>query len=133
MSTVSIVVPTIVPLPIVIIITAVIVTKHIDTEAHAKQKILELREKAKKQQQWFEDHLVSSVEIAKQAEKILKNQIAGMEDRHERRSNSGPKSNCNMRYAYKGTRPKSTHSKRPSTSCASKWTWGRKEYVWELV
>ena len=35
------------------------ITKHIDKEAHAKQ------------------------EVAKQAEKILKNQIAGMEDHHE--------------------------------------------------
>ena len=59
-------------------------TKHIDTEAHAEQKILELREEAKKQQQWFEDHLASSAEVAKQTEQILKNQIAGMEDRHER-------------------------------------------------
>ena len=59
-------------------------TKHIDTEAHAEQKILELREEAKKQQQWFEDHLASSAEVAKQAEQILKNQIVGMEDRHER-------------------------------------------------
>ena len=59
-------------------------TKRIDVEAHAEQKILELREEAKKQQQWFEDHLASSAEVAKQAEQILKNQIAGMEDRHER-------------------------------------------------
>ena len=48
-------------------------TKRIDLEAHAEQKILELREVAKKQQQWFEDHLVSSAEVAKQAEQILKN------------------------------------------------------------
>ena len=46
-------------------------TKHIDTEAHAKQKILELREEEKKQ-------------ILKLAEQILKNQIAGMEERHAR-------------------------------------------------
>ena len=59
-------------------------TKRIDVEAHAEQKILELREEAKKQQQWFEDHMASSAEVAKQAEQILKNQIAGMEDRHER-------------------------------------------------
>ena len=44
-------------------------TKHIDTEAHAKKKILELREEEKKQ-------------ILKLAEQILKNQIAGMEERH---------------------------------------------------
>ena len=31
-----------------------------------------------------EDHLASSAEVAKQAEQILKNQIAGMEDHHER-------------------------------------------------
>ena len=40
-------------------------TKHINTEAHAKPKILELREEVKKQQQWFEDHLASSTELAK--------------------------------------------------------------------
>ena len=59
-------------------------TKHIDTKAHVEQKIPELREEAKKQKQWFEDHLASSAELAKQAEQILKNQIAGMEERHER-------------------------------------------------
>ena len=59
-------------------------TKHINTEAHAEQKILELREEAKKQQQWFEDHLASSTELAKQVEQILKNQIAGIEERHAR-------------------------------------------------
>ena len=58
-------------------------TKRIDMEAHAEQKIMELREEAKKQQQWFDDHLASSAEVAKQAEQILKNQIAGMEDCHE--------------------------------------------------
>ena len=60
------------------------ITKHIEMEAHAEQKILELREEAKKQQQWFDDHLASREEVAKQAEQILKNQIAGMEDRHEK-------------------------------------------------
>ena len=59
-------------------------TKRIDTEAHAEQKILEMREEAKKQKHWFEDHLVSNAEVAKQAEQILKNQIVGMEGRHER-------------------------------------------------
>ena len=59
-------------------------TKHINTEAHAEQKILELRENAKKQKQWFEDHLASNAEITKQAEQILKHQIAGMEERHVR-------------------------------------------------
>ena len=58
-------------------------TKHIDTEAHAEKKILELRKEAKKQQQWFDDHLASRSEVAKQAEQVLKNQIAGMEDHHE--------------------------------------------------
>ena len=47
-------------------------TKHIDTEAHAEQKILELREEAKKQKQWFEDHLANNAKVAKQAEQILK-------------------------------------------------------------
>ena len=51
-------------------------------EAHTEQKILELLEEAKKQQQWFEDHLASSAEVAKQATKILKHQIAGMEECH---------------------------------------------------
>ena len=46
-------------------------TKHINTEAHAEQKILELREEAKKQQQWFEDHLASSTELAKQVEQYI--------------------------------------------------------------
>ena len=59
-------------------------TKHVNTEAHAKKKILELREEGKKQQQWFEDHLASSAELAKQVEQILKNQIAGIEERHAR-------------------------------------------------
>ena len=59
-------------------------TKHIHTGAHAEQKILELREDTKKQKLWFDDHLASSAEVAKQAEQVLKNQIAGMEDRHER-------------------------------------------------
>ena len=56
-------------------------TKYINTEAHAEQKILELREEAKKQQQWFEDQLASRAELAKQAEQLLKEQIAGMEER----------------------------------------------------
>ena len=30
-------------------------TKHVNTEAHAEQKILEMLEEAKKQQQWFEN------------------------------------------------------------------------------
>ena len=59
-------------------------TKHIKTEAHAEQKFLELWEEPKKQQEWFEDHLASNAELAKQAEEILKNQIAGMEERHAR-------------------------------------------------
>ena len=46
-------------------------TKHINMEAHAEQKILELREEPKKQKQWFEDHLASNAELAKQAEQIL--------------------------------------------------------------
>ena len=57
-------------------------TKHINMEAHAEQKILELREEAKKQQQWFENQLDSRGELARQAEQILKEQIAGMEERH---------------------------------------------------
>ena len=57
-------------------------TKHINIEAHAKQKILEMRGEAKKQQQWFEDKVASRAELAKQAEKILKDQIAGIEERH---------------------------------------------------
>ena len=56
--------------------------KHINTEAHAEQKILELREEAKKQTQWFKDHLSSSADLAKQAEQVLKNQIAGIEEHH---------------------------------------------------
>ena len=43
------------------------ITKHIDMEAHTKQKILELWE-----------------EVAKQAKQILKNQIPGMKDRREK-------------------------------------------------
>ena len=42
-----------------------VLIKHINTEAHAEQKILQLREEAKKQQQWFDDHLASSAEVAK--------------------------------------------------------------------
>ena len=52
-------------------------TKHIDTDAHVEQKILELREEAKKQKEWFEDHLASSAEMAKQAEQILKIKLRG--------------------------------------------------------
>ena len=59
-------------------------TKNIDTEANPEQKILELLEDAKKQKEWFKDHLAISTEVAKQAGKILKNQISGMEERHER-------------------------------------------------
>ena len=66
-------------------------TKHIDTETHAEQKILELQEDAKKQKQWFEDHLASSTEVAKQAEQILKNKIAGWKTAMRGRGNSGPK------------------------------------------
>ena len=40
-------------------------TKHVNTEAHAEEKILELQEDAKKQQQWFEEHLASSANLAK--------------------------------------------------------------------
>ena len=57
-------------------------TKHINMEAHAEQKILELREEAKKQQQWFENQLDSRGELARQAEQILEDQIAGMEEHH---------------------------------------------------
>ena len=52
-------------------------TKHIDKEAHANQKILELWEEARKQKQWFEDHLASNAEVAKQAEQILKIKLRG--------------------------------------------------------
>ena len=44
-------------------------TKHINMEAHTEQKVLELKEEAKKQQQWFENHLASSTELAELAEK----------------------------------------------------------------
>ena len=47
-------------------------TKHINTKAHIEQKILEMREEAKKQQQWFENQLVSRADLAKQSEQILK-------------------------------------------------------------
>ena len=91
-------------------------TKRIDTEAHAEQKILELREEAKKQKQWFEEHLASSAEVAKQAKQILKNQIAGMEDRHEREMQLWAEMNYNMRHEPRATRLKSTHLKNPSMS-----------------
>ena len=57
-------------------------TKHINMEAHAKQKILEIREEAKKQQQWFEDQLARRADLAKQSEQILKDQISNMEENH---------------------------------------------------
>ena len=41
------------------------IAKKIEREAHAEQKILELREEAKKQQQWFDDHLAGKEEVAK--------------------------------------------------------------------
>ena len=41
------------------------IAKKIQSEAHAEQKILELREDAKKQQQWFNDHLAGREEVAK--------------------------------------------------------------------
>ena len=59
------------------------ISKHIEREAHAESKILELREEARKQQQWFDDHLASREELAKQAEQILKKQMAGMEEHHQ--------------------------------------------------
>ena len=49
-----------------------LLTTHINREAHAEQKILELREGTKKQQQWFEEQLISRAELARQAEPILK-------------------------------------------------------------
>ena len=55
-------------------------TKHVNTDAHAQQKILEMREEAKKQQQWFEDQLASWADLAKQAEQIPKYQIANTEE-----------------------------------------------------
>ena len=59
-------------------------TKHVNMEAHAEQKILEMQEEAKKQQQWFEDHLVSWADLAKQLEQILKDQISNMEENHSK-------------------------------------------------
>ena len=41
------------------------ITKKIESEAHAEQKILELRAEAKKKQQWFNDHLAGREEVAK--------------------------------------------------------------------
>ena len=59
-------------------------TKHVNKKAHAEQKILEMQEEAKKQQQWFEDHLVSWADLAKQLEQILKDQISNMEENHSK-------------------------------------------------
>ena len=59
-------------------------TKHIDTEAHVEQKILELREEAKKQQQWYEDQLANRSKLVKEAEQILKDEIHHLEDIHSR-------------------------------------------------
>ena len=102
-------------------------TKRIDTEAHAEQKILELREEAKKHKQWFEDHLASSAEVAKQAKQILKNKIVGMEDRHEREKQLWAEIKLQYEVRGHGTRQKSTHSSYPSMNCGLKWTWGLKE------
>ena len=40
-------------------------TKHVNMEAHAEQKILEMQEEAKKPQQWFKDQLASRDDLAK--------------------------------------------------------------------
>ena len=58
-------------------------TQCIDMEAHAEQKIVEMRE-AKKQRQWFEDQLATRNELAKEVEQGLKNEIHHVEDSHVR-------------------------------------------------
>ena len=40
-------------------------TKHVNTKVRAEKKILELREEAKKQQQWFKDQLTSRADLGK--------------------------------------------------------------------
>ena len=59
-------------------------TQRIDTESQVKQKILEMRVEAKKQQQWFEDHLARRSKLAKAAEQRLKYEIHHLEDIHAR-------------------------------------------------
>ena len=59
------------------------ISKHIEREAHAEAKILELREEARKQQRWFDEHMANREELAKQTEQILKNEMAGMEEHHQ--------------------------------------------------
>ena len=62
--------------------TSEALTQRIDTEAHAEQKILELREEAKKQKQWFEDQLSSRNELVKETVQRLKDEIHHLEDMH---------------------------------------------------
>ena len=102
------------------------IAKHVNTEAHAEQKILELWEEAKKQKQWFEDHMASNADLAKQVEQILKNQIVGMEERHAKEAQLWADS---MRHGPGDIRRKSTRSSCPSMSCGPRRRWGPNEFV----
>ena len=95
-------------------------SKHIDTDAHVEQKILELLEEAKKQKQWFEDHLASSAEVAKQAEQILKIQIAGMEECHEREKQLWAEIKLQYEVRAQGHTTKSNTLKLSSKCCGLK-------------
>ena len=64
--------------------TSEALTQRIYMEARAEQKILEMREEAKKQKQWFEDQLASRSELAKETEQRLKDEIHHLEDIHAR-------------------------------------------------
>ena len=56
--------------------------QHLDSEEQAEWKIVEMREEAKKQKQWFENQLPSWSELVKQAEQTLKDEINRLEDIH---------------------------------------------------
>ena len=45
---------------------------------------MEMREEAKKQQQWYEDQLANRSKLVKEAEQILKDEIHHLEDIHSR-------------------------------------------------
>ena len=104
--------------------------KHINTEAHAEQKILELREEAKKQQQWFEDQLASRADLAKKVEHILKDQIAGMEERHTKEVQLWADMKLQYEARARGhVHQKSTCSSCSWMSCGPRLTWGPKKSV----
>ena len=81
-------------------------TKHIDKEAHAEQKILELREEAKKQQKWFDDHWASITEVAKQVFGLITTHADSTDGRQARGHADDSTRNSWLRGTHRGMRPR---------------------------